>query len=659
MVGVHVDSRMMDTVRLTTPGVGAVVRSLLGVLALTAVALYAVSPTAAMWTAAAGIITGAIALQDTPGRRLPIVLISSAEVGAAALLGSLTTGHDLLFVIVVAAWCFVAGMQWALGANAGFVAAAAAGMLVITPPEAMSPPAVIATTALTVATGLVQALLVWLRPPQRWRTQQHALTRAHRSLAQDARKLAGDTDTPLDPAQLAWLREVFSNIPAHQRPKAYQLGYQLPERIAATLVALRRTDADLTELSTAAGEFLDAIADHGVAAHRGADGALQRVNAAAAAVTGSGATAAQRFAEQLHEAAVLRFGRLRGPDLMGSLRNSARDLCRHLESTSPVLRHAIRLAAATAVSVVVARYSDMHEPYWLALTALLVLRPESAHTYTRCAGRLAGIAAGIVVASALSLVWPPTGMVAALGAAAFVGVAYGVWGYGYVAVSAALAAAVVFLLGIAEPVQGAEVLHRLLAVALGGGLALIAHVSLPDDALIRLRQRAGELLMTEIDYAAMVMRAFVHELERPADALAAAWQRAFRARAAFEAASGATRLHDPEQRQWLRSLRTALNAITGACTTMESSLPAEQVTLSPEFVAAVDDYVDALRGAPPNPAELWSVDLPELLAAERRVREAAHTVTASSGARVLVAELSAITRSLAAITPLPEPTWAG
>lgn len=654
----HVDSRMMDTVRLTTPGVGAVVRSLVGVLALTALALYAISPTAAMWTAGAGIIAGAIALQDTPGRRLPIVVIASVEVGAAALLGSSSTGHDAVFVVVVAVWCFVAGMQWALGANAGFVAAAAAGLLVITPPEAMSLPDVLATVALTVATGLVQALLVWLRPPQRWRAQQHALTRAHRSLAQDARSLASDTGAPLDPAQLAWLREVFTTIPQHQRPKAYQLGYQLPERIAATLVALRRTDADLTELSSAAGEFLDAIAEHGVAAHRGADRALHRVDAAAAAVTGPGAAAAQRFSEQLHEAAVLRFGRLRGPDLRGSLSGSASVLRRHLTSTSPVLRHAIRLAAATAVAVAVARFTDLREPSWVALTVLLILRPETAHTYTRCAGRLAGIAGGILVASAVSLLWPPTGIVAAISAAAFVGVAYAVWGFGYIAVSAALAAAVVFLLGIVDPVQGTAVIHRLVAVAIGGGLALVAHVALPDDALIRLRQRAGELLMTEIDYAAMVVRAFVHELDRPADALAAAWQRAYRARAAFEAASGATRLQDPMQRQWLRSLRTALNAITGACTTMESSLTGQPVTLSPEFVAAVDDYVDALRGAPPNPAALWTVDLPELMAADRRVRELADTVAASSGARVLVTELAAITRSLAAITPIPAPTWA-
>jgi hypothetical protein len=54
------------------------------------------------------------------------------------------------------------------------------------------------------------------------------------------------------------------------------------------------------------------------------------------------------------------------------------------------------------------------------------------------------------------------------------------------------------------------------------------------------------------------------------------------------------------------------------------------------------------------------VDLPELMAAERHVREVAHTVAeANSGARVLVTELGAITRSLAAITPIPEPTWAG
>ena len=84
---------------------------------------------------------------------------------------------------------------------------------------------------------------------------------------------------------------------------------------------------------------------------------------------------------------------------------------------------------------------------------------------------------------------------------------------------------------------------------------MLAHVALPDDALVRLRQRAGELLKTETDYAATVIKAFVHGLDDPAEALSSAWERAFRARAAFEAAAGATWSQDRVLRRWLRSYR--------------------------------------------------------------------------------------------------------
>lgn len=654
-----VGDRVMDALRLTTPGAGAVVRSLLGVLATTALAMFLISPTAAMWTAGAGTAAAAIALQDVPGRRWPIVVITSAQLAGAVLAGAVAGAHDAAFVGAVAVWCFVAGMQWALGPHAAFVSAAAAALLIVSPPVTPRWTEAVAAVAMAGVAGLLQAGLVWLRPPQRWRVQQHALTRAHRSLAEDARSIAAEREIAAGPGRITWLRDVFTDIPVRQRPKAYQVGYRLPERIATTLAALRRSDADCTDLLSAAGDFLDAIARHGVSAHRDAERALHRVDEAAAAVTGTGAAAAQRFAELLHDASVLRFGWLRGPELAGSLSGSMVTLRRHLTSTSPVLRHAVRLAVAAAVGAAVARVGHLDEGYWIALTVLLVLRPETAHTYTRAAGRLAGIAAGIALSSALTLLWPPTGMMAAVGAAVFAGIAYLVWDFGYIAVSAALAAAIVFTLGIAAPVHALDVTHRLFAVLVGGGLVMLAHVLLPDDALIRLRQRAGELLKTEVDYAAMVMRAFVHQLDRPSDVLSAAWQRAFRARAAFEAASGAVRLEDPELRRWLRSLRTALNAITGACTTMEAGLPQlPPHELTVEFVAAVDDYLDALRGAPPNAAVPWQVDVPELMAAEQHVRKVAQSTADNGSARVLVNGLSAITRSLAAITPVPAPTWA-
>jgi len=51
--------------------------------------------------------------------------------------------------------------------------------------------------------------------------------------------------------------------------------------------------------------------------------------------------------------------------------------------------------------------------------------------------------------------------------------------------------------------------HALVGSLIGGALAVLVHVLLPDDSLVRLRQRAGELLKTEIDYAATVIKAFV------------------------------------------------------------------------------------------------------------------------------------------------------
>ncbi len=260
--------------------------------------------------------------------------------------------------------------------------------------------------------------------------------------------------------------------------------------------------------------------------------------------------------------------------------------------------------------------------YWIPLTVLLVMRPETAHTYTRCVGRVAGICVGVVVASAVTLLWEPSGLAAAILAVLFLGITYAVSIFGYIAVTAAFGATIVLLLDISD--ASSSVSDLLFAVVIGGALTVLFHVVVPDDALTRLRQRAGELLKTEIDYAATIIQAFVHDLDHPSDALAAAWQRAFRARAAFEAAAGATRLESRELRRWLRSFRAGLNAVTSSCTALERSLPPHpSAALSREFVLAVDDYVEALRGDPPTPATPWIIETVPLAAADQQLRDAA------------------------------------
>jgi hypothetical protein len=271
---------------------------------------------------------------------------------------------------------------------------------------------------------------------------------------------------------------------------------------------------------------------------------------------------------------------------------------------------------------------------------------------------VAGIAVGVVVAWTVTLLWQPTGASAALVSVVFLAVTYVVSRFGHLAVSAGVAATTAFLLAINRAMVSPAIADLLFAVVIGGGLAVLAHVVLPDHGLIRLHQRAGELLKSEIDYAAAVVKAFVHELDHPADALSAAWQRAFRARAAFEAAAGTTRADSRQLRRWLRSYRAALNAVTSACSSLEGNLSSQQTTaLTPEFVAAVDDYVEALRGAPPSPATPWTVDITELTAANQQVRDQGAGLAAdNAAARMLVAEVGAITRSLAGLAAAREPT---
>jgi hypothetical protein len=103
--------RAVDALRLNTPDNGAVARSLLGVLILAAIALYWGPAGAATSTAAAGAIAGAIALQDSPLARIPIVLTVSVELGVAVLAGGLTAAYSVVFVVVVGLWWFFAGMR--------------------------------------------------------------------------------------------------------------------------------------------------------------------------------------------------------------------------------------------------------------------------------------------------------------------------------------------------------------------------------------------------------------------------------------------------------------------------------------------------------------------------------------------------------------------
>jgi uncharacterized membrane protein YccC len=651
-------------IRPTLPDIGAVVRSLLGVLIVAGAALHWGGAGTATAAAGAAAIAGAVALQDSPRGRFRLVVCVALAMGTAVLIAAWLGRYGLVFAELVAAWCFGAGMAWAVSANAGLVAAAATALLVVTSPAVPAWPGAATAGALAVLGGLVQALLIASWPRRRWRVQRSALSRAYLSLADDARTMADDPTRHVDPEPLIALRDAFTLTEgqAARRPLSYRTWYGLPERLSVTISAVAGKSTGTKTLSpvlVAAADVLAAIAEPSPARRRAAAYALGRFDATVVAVTGPESALVQRLSGQLREAIGLRYGEmspspdlveLRRPGLRGELRVLAAAVRAQLTWESPVLRHALRLSVAAAAGVVIARFADLDHGYWIPLTVVMVLRPETAHTYTRCVGRVGGNALGILVASIVIVVLHPSGLLAASLAVVFLAVAYAVSELSYLAVSAALAAAIVFLVDVGGSAGAGTVSDRLLATLIGGALAVLAHVALPDDAVVRLRQRAGELLKTEIDYAATVIKAFVHELDRPTEALSAAWERAYRARAAFEAAAGSGPTDDGDIRRWLRSYRTALNVVTASCTALETSLPARPpATWDRDFVGAVDEYVQALSGDPVTPGSPWSADVDQLTVAADRVRGALPSSDAAT-ARLLVAEIGTITNQLATIT---------
>jgi uncharacterized membrane protein YccC len=645
------------------PDAGAIVRSVLGVLLVAAAALYWSGADSAIAASGAAAIAGAVALQDSPRGTFRLVACVSLAMGAAVLLGSLAGPYGLLFAALVAVWGFGAGMTWGVSANAGLVAAAAMALLVVTPPAEPAWPTAASSAALAVLGGLAQAALIVVWPKRRWRVQRSALTRAYESLAADARALADDPTGHVDTQPLVWLRDAFTltDAQAGRRRIEYRTWYGLPERIAATVNAIAGKAAKpggFAQVLVAASDVLTAVAVPNAAGRQAAGYALGAFDATVATISGPEAPLLQRLSEQLREAVALRYGELAPPPDLAELRGAGLPIeirrmgpavRAQLGWESPVLRHAIRLSAAAAVGALIARFADLGHGYWIPLTVVMVLRPETAHTYTRCVGRIAGNALGIAAASALVLLLHPTGLLAAGFAVVFLAVAYLASGIGYVAVSAALAAAIVFLVDIGGTAGPATVSDRLLATLIGGALAVLAHVVLPDHAVVRLRQRAGELLKTEMDYAATVIKAFVHELDHPTEALAAAWERAYRARAAFEAAAGATPTDDRDFRRWLRAYRAGLNVVTASCTALETSLPAHPPSgWSKDFVTAVDGYAEALCGDPATPGSAWTADVGQLTVATERVRAALPSADAKT-ARILVGEIGTITNQLASI----------
>lgn len=387
---------------------------------------------------------------DRPGpyrlRLIRMTLTAAAAAGTAGLAVRLS-GSDVASTLFLTGIAFLAGLLLAGGPAATQVGIAGTAAALIIGHQVPEPAAALHVAGLVLLGGLLQtvlALLAW--PLGRHGPERRALAGLYRGLAGVARHPSSSGDAPPLSEQLTAVRAVFDGVGHDHGPsvEAYRVLLDQAERIRRQVIALggyahrfERLDLDdraraLRAVLVAIAPVLDEIAaalEHARPIDRstfaGVREQVTRTSAemtAAAEATGTApmtlraaASAVSSLGGQLRAAVETTEpggsegraepGRFRVPG-QDRLRDPLASIRANLTLDSPVLRHAVRLAVVVGGSDLVTRLADVNRGYWVALTALVVLRPDFAATFQRSVMRVLGTLVGLLLATALLHVLP-------------------------------------------------------------------------------------------------------------------------------------------------------------------------------------------------------------------------------------------------------------
>ena len=144
----------------------------------------------------------------------------------------------------------------------------------------------------------------------------------------------------------------------------------------------------------------------------------------------------------------------------------------NLSFQSSSFRHALRLAAASALGALMASAFHVTRGYWIPMTVVVVLKPNFGGTFQRAIQRITGTVAGALLAALLlSFVYDPRWLLVILAFLSFATLTLR-WS-NYVAFSMALTPMIMVVLDLAHPGTVTDSFLRILHTILGGGLAIV------------------------------------------------------------------------------------------------------------------------------------------------------------------------------------------
>ncbi|MFD8195636.1 FUSC family protein [Streptomyces wuyuanensis] len=615
------------------------IRAAAGVAIVIGLALWLVSPVYAASAALGAFSAGTATFQRSWRPRKVIALAAGAGLAAGTFLGYVAAGNVVTFLLLLAAWSFMAGMAWAAGPTAGIVSAATVAAMLVTITLPGSLVQAVEHAVVIFLGGVVQATLILLFPVRRWGAHRDALADAFAAVADYARRLRHDPTAPFDPEALMTAREAAAVTPlqARHRPPALHGTRGLAERIRPAVASLadpalgapaegpQRDRA--RELLGAAADVLDAAAR---AIRRGTRAEvpprvmdLLRIDEddeGDEALEGAARQAAVRLVALLREvlevaecgerrAARAEDGKsaetpfLMRPTLIRVLPVVLREMRHELRPDSTVLRHALRLAVVAPVGYLAGSLLSPGHGYWVPIAAVLVMRPDFHQTYARAVARFAGTLVGVALATGVVQLTSPDAYLSGGLAVVSAALSYLVMRTGYAVSQAFTAAYVVFLLGMGGEEWDQTVPDRVLLTLLGGILAMLAYLVYPAWETPRLLDRLADRLAANGRYAAEVVRSYAKPSAQGFAAVRKALLASREADAewdeAFDRAKQEPVRHRGLNRREAEDAAEAIRALGRAAMLLETHLPTRDGPPVPEaarFAEAVEaDTAQAAR----------------------------------------------------------------
>ena len=457
---------------------------------------------------------------DPYARRLKRMLASCLLCASAVVIGGLVGNHHVLAILVLAAWAFIAGLMVVLSTAAESLGIVSLVMLIIYAGQPLSPRQAMFSGLLALAGGLLQtglSLALW--PLRRYEPERRALANLYLELARVASLPVNLDQAPLASAQINQAQQTLAALGDDHSVEGERYWSLLnqAERIRLSILTFRSLpDGEFLKLTAgvlrAIAQSLSSRESPSACRQQMSEletlaesyRSLESIRFQTDALVGQLRSGLRTASEATPAGEALVAGSLTAQPWQRRFRGNLARLQANLSFHSSACRHAIRMAVSLSMGELLARNVQSQRSYWLAMTIVLILKPDFTMTFSRGVLRIGGTVLGLLLATALFHLIPPgIGVeVILVGVFAFLLRWLGNGNYG--AFTTAVSALVVVLLAIAGLSPKEVVIVRGEMTLLGGFIALAVYLAWPTWE----RTQIPELLARVLDG----YRAYFHQV---------------------------------------------------------------------------------------------------------------------------------------------------